>query len=222
MADIDGPYDLPVGSGDNEAPDEEAATQDAEQRDADAVLVLPPLPRPHYSKRAEFCCGATTILTGVVLAAGVAVAVIFAPTSSLSPTAKIVCAALIGVECTVALVCLLVLACGDPGVVKRTPETIEPMPPAVAERLRAGESLEGLQNFVDKKGVYCVKCCVWRPARAVHCSTCGRCCRDFDHHCGFYGRCIAKKNLPYFFAVPFTGYLAVLTSIVFAGLAIWS
>ena len=169
MADLDGPYDVPIADGDDAAAahntDQEAATTDADLR-------LPPLPPPLKTRNLEFCCGATTILTCVAVAAGVAVAVIFAPSSNLSPTAKIACAVLVGVECLVAVISLLVIGFGDPGVVKRTPATINPIPKDVAERLRAGEGLEGLQNFVDEsRGVYCVKCCVWRPRNAVHCTT---------------------------------------------------
>ena len=82
MADLDGPYDVPCGDGDDAAAadntDQEAATSDAD-------LILPPLPPPLKTRNLEFCCGATTILTCVVIAAGVAVAVIFAPSSNLSP-----------------------------------------------------------------------------------------------------------------------------------------
>ena len=238
MADLDGPYDVPCGDGDDAAAadntDQEAATTDAD-------LILPPLPPPLKTRNLEFCCGATTILTCVAVAAGVAVAVIFAPSSNLSPTAKIVCAVLVGVECLVALISLLVIGfgaprcagikrrsrwnlsiyAGDPGIVKRTPATTNPIPKEVAERLRAGEGLDGLQNFVDEsRGVYCVKCCVWWPRNAVHCTTCRRCCRDHDHHCGFYGRCIAKKNITYFFAVGPAGWAAIVTCIIFAALAL--
>jgi hypothetical protein len=170
MADLDGPYDVPCGSDDGAAaadtPEEtEAATSDADLR-------LPPLPPPLKTRNLEFCCGATTILTCVAIAAGVAVAVIFAPSSNLSPAAKIVCAVLVGFECLVAVISLLVIGFGDPGIVKRTPATTNPIPKDVAERLRAGEGLDGLQNFVDEsRGVYCVKCCVWRPWHAVHCTT---------------------------------------------------
>ena len=219
MADLDGPYDVPCGDGDDDAASADNTDQEAATSDAD--LTLPPLPPPLKTRNLEFCCGATTILTCVAVAAGVAVAVIFAPSSNLSPTAKIVCAVLVGVECLVAVISLLVIGFGDPGIVKRTPATINPIPKDVAERLRAGEGLDGLQNFVDEsRGVYCVKCCVWRPRNAVHCTTCRRCCRDHDHHCGFYGRCIAKKNITYFFAVGPAGWAAIVTCIIFAALAL--
>ena len=170
MADLDGPYDVPCGDGDDAAAADKVDDQEAATTDAD--LRLPPLPPPLKTRNLEFCCGATTILTCVAVAAGVAVAVIFAPSSNLSPTAKIVCAVLVGVECLVAVISLLVIGFGDPGIVKRTPESTNPIPKEVAERLRAGEGLDGLQNFVDEsRGVYCVKCCVWRPRNAVHCTT---------------------------------------------------
>ena len=38
-----------------------------------------------------------------------------------------------------------------------------------------------------------------------------RCCRDHDHHCGFYGRCIAKKNITA--AVGPAGWAAIVTCI---------
>ena len=32
----------------------------------------------------------------------------------------------------------------------------------------------------------------------THCSICGICVEDLDHHCVFYGKCIARDNIQYF------------------------
>ncbi|CAJ1407812.1 unnamed protein product [Effrenium voratum] len=126
---------------------------------------------------------------------------------------------LIYAEAAIAVVCLLYLLFGDPGVIKRSPETCFPLPQEVATRLRRGEALEGVENIQEGDSTFCVRCLVWRPTkqrswlaeaaggkmppwlrrclpclrdgRCHHCRTCGRCVRFFDHHCGVFGRCIA-------------------------------
>ena len=90
------------------------------------------------------------------------------------------------------MICLLGLLFGDSGEIQRSPEICFPLPPEVAQRLASGETLDGLANITDEeRGIYCVRCFVWRPRGSHHCSVCGRCVRDFDHHCNFYGRCVA-------------------------------
>ena len=104
-------------------------------------------------------------------------------------------------SCAVAAMTLLsgIYLC-DPGVIVRSPETCLPLPEEVASRLAAGQSLEGLGN-IEADGdsgealTYCVRCCVWRPKKSHHCSTCQRCVVLFDHHCGVFGRCIAGDPL---------------------------
>jgi hypothetical protein len=88
---------------------------------------------------------------------------------------------------------------------------------------------------------YCVRCCVWRHAphskgqscqlpcglrlRAFesdqaemlephHCSVCGFCVADFDHHCGFLGRCITGRNMWAFRSLLAMGLLGPTTTLL--------
>ena len=62
-------------------------------------------------------------------------------------------------EATLAIIFLLGLMWGDPGVVKRSPETCYPMPEVVSERLRNGRTLDGVGNVTEV-------CCGEPPASA--------------------------------------------------------
>jgi hypothetical protein len=123
--------------------------------------------------------------------------------------ANVVASGLNLVEACVAIICLFSVLNCDPSVIRRTDATCLPLPPLVDERLRAGQPLDGLPNQEDAtRGSYCVRCCVWRLKAlhgvAHHCSICQHCVGDFDHHCSFFGRCIAgnvagwRGNAPYF------------------------
>lgn len=75
---------------------------------------------------------------------------------------------------------------GDPGTIKRSPETCFPQPELVKERLRNGLTLDGVGNLSEDGRTFCIRCLVWRPddVETHHCNTCQRCVTDFDHHCG--------------------------------------
>merc|ERR1719223_1561978 len=79
------------------------------------------------------------------------------------------------------------------------------MPKEVVRRLMAAEPLAGMQNISASsasslagpgkpRGTYCVRCLVWRPP--------GRLADGYSsHHCGTFGRCIVKGNMPCFNAL---------------------
>ena len=125
-----------------------------------------------------------------------------------------------------AMICLLGLLFGDSGEIQRSPEICFPLPPEVAQRLASGETLDGLANITDEeRGIYCVRCFVWRPRYgAHHCRLCQRCTVDFDHHCGVFGRCIAGKglsgNMKYFVGIIMAAVLGEVGGIVFFLIAV--
>ena len=105
----------------------------------------------------------------------------------------------------------------DPGVLARDRGSSLPVPPVVAERLRAGDSLDGLDNIRDDSdgSSYCVRCCVWRrppptmdaPERApsewsewlwrkhpdvARCWPCAG--RKYTHHCSICQRCVVDHD----------------------------
>ena len=185
---------------------------------------LPPLPTPdHKQQRCESSVGFSVSLTRL----GLGYAALVGMMSWWPPGARSVGLVVLYAETSIILGALLGMFFGDAGEVRRTKETLTPMPREVEERLRAEEPLKGLGNIKgDGEESYCVRCLVWRrpkPAKktcvacipvqmcakmlimgddvaqeAHHCSTCQRCVLNFDHHCGFFGRCIAEGNILYF------------------------
>ena len=128
--------------------------------------------------------------------------------------AAVFCRALIYVEALLAYTCLITLQYFGPCVfaVKRTPETCFPLPEKLLHNMRASarngerrgsvtsalkEATAGLGNLTDpagERGVYCVRCFVWRAEDGHHCSECQRCFNDFDHHCGVLGCCVCGRG----------------------------
>ena len=61
---------------------------------------------------------------------------------------------------------------------------------------KEGKRYEDYLNCVN----ICRHCRVPYPGRRLeHCDLCGLCVEDLDHHCVFFGKCIAKKNIIFFY-----------------------
>ena len=196
------------------------------------VEALPPMPPPERCEQcAESCCGTTLVLALICVFVGLTQA---AAMTVMEKPKTWVFLTLIYAEAVIAIICLGGLLMGDPGTIKRTPENCFPLPEQVAELIRQGRPVEGLRNVRDGGRSFCVRCLVWRPdpqgrgddyseddfeGEVHHCSTCQRCVRDFDHHCGVFGRCIAGKgfagNMGYFKIIISMGMAGCITSFGF-------
>lgn len=193
---------------------------------ADITLAdLAPLPTPNYATQRSECCGGVAVVLVII---GLLVGIPHALTAGgdgflTTMDANSVGLCLLYVEATLALICLSGILYGDPGTLKRSPDSCLPPPPVIAEKLRRKESLAGLENIYENGQVYCVRCCIWRPeSRSFrdtthHCSICQRCVVDFDHHCGVFGRCIAGRgwrgNMGYFRGILICAFVGFLTCI---------
>ena len=157
---------------------------------------LPALPRPASRQRTECRMGCGIVLTIVATCV----------TATHGGVRTLECAArrwdwllyVVYAEAAVALLCLAGLVFDDPGTVRRSRLTCEPVPPEARAKLQ-NMAPPNLQNVTGADGrTFCVRCYVWRPreppaydgdrfhahANAHHCSTCRRYATDLDHHFG--------------------------------------
>ena len=102
------------------------------------VYALPPLPTPDYcAMRGEATCGNSLVLFLIFLFVAPMQTYASQTTTPLTPLMRIWIGAIYA-EAVTAIICLLGLMWGDPGTIKRSPETSFPLPELVSERLRNG------------------------------------------------------------------------------------
>jgi len=92
-----------------------------------------------------------------------------------------------GASYCLALSCIWITNLVNPGVI--------PPPPNK-------HTIEDPEDTVNDDGEkWCRTCKHWRPPKATHCTACGFCMLNYDHHCGVVGNCIARDNHRYFIAL---------------------
>jgi hypothetical protein len=161
------------------------------------VDALPQLPAPMRIKVGQARCGSlcSIIMLAVILLPLQADGHLLTSGNPLTTDPRWIC--ILYIEGLLIAACVLGILYADPCTIKRTPETCFPMPPLIAEKLRQGETppFDGVANIEEYGRVYCVRCLLWRPLQHAtllhHCDICQRCVSSFDHHCVFFGRCIA-------------------------------
>mmetsp|Transcript_212 Transcript_212/g.416 ORF Transcript_212/g.416 Transcript_212/m.416 type:complete len:246 (-) Transcript_212:223-960(-) len=88
------------------------------------------------------------------------------------------------VFCLVCNVTLWLTACTDPGILRHS---------AVGDNLK-----------------FCDRCNLYQPFGTHHCTDCGCCIEEHDHHCPWMGKCLGKKNILYFYAFNLSWFLYLI------------
>lgn len=70
----------------------------------------------------------------------------------------------------------------------------------------------GNEEYEEK---YCTECNIFRVAGVAHCRECNACIIEMDHHCVWFGNCIARNNIRQFHIYLYTLLTVILTNIIF-------
>lgn len=74
------------------------------------------------------------------------------------------------------------------------------------------------KNYKIEEGkpyFFCNKCNLTAPdeLNIAHCDDCNICILNYDHHCGWIGKCVGKGNIIFFVSFLFNLFLFIFTSL---------
>eukprot|EP00439_Symbiodinium_sp_Y106_P028944 s1182_g3.t1 len=198
---------------------------------------LPPMPKPNKQKKV-MQAGTGFLLGGAAAAAFIATTIGSLWLLDTGSAVTSVLSVLVITESVVAFGCWLAIMMVDPGTVKRSSETTEPMPAKIVSHLASGEPMDSLPMLVVEDGeIFCTQCLVWRrktslkdfttvahwtccvPRRRYvelcghHCEICNRCVPDFHGHSNMLGTCISNRNIYFLAVLLFMGGLGFMTAL---------
>ena len=88
---------------------------------------------------------------------------------------------------------------------------------AIDPGLRKKNNLYDLEIIVDKNSdltKYCYKCFIRKTRNSKHCIICDNCYDDFDHHCFWINKCVAKNNYSIFLIFLFVAFIYLLLLLI--------
>jgi palmitoyltransferase len=71
-----------------------------------------------------------------------------------------------------------------------------------------------LENPDERRRKYCLICHTFKPERCHHCSTCGKCVLNMDHHCPWLSNCVGFFNRKYFFQLICYTWITLLLALI--------
>ena len=99
---------------------------------------------------------------------------------------------------TFGILCCMYTFLANPGI-----------PDKIFTRVKNAEHVDPLPSRRDEWKKYCQICELMNESKYTysHCSTCGVCVENEDHHCAIFGKCIARSN-------QVTFYLSMVMAVV--------
>ena len=65
--------------------------------------------------------------------------------------------------------------------------------------LDPGTLFEDEDDAHNEERNLCMTCSIYKLRTTKHCIWCNKCSQKYDHHCSVFGKCIAKRNLFFFY-----------------------